>query len=345
MLRNFHALKAFIGLFALFFAISNFATCSNEGSGPGITFPSSTSGYVPLPPAPPDSSIEVTVSQFNVGFTSSNQERLEIEFSASIIIADPAYESKFDSIRIMLADGTSRVLNTDNKALNKLRTFSWDKIIDVSDPALCGRTFKVAYEIYAKGNTGRVAAADIYKSDGTKADTEVDVTRDQNVGICRPSSSSAAPSSSSVVSKPFAFVGTATINANVGAMLATGQTAPAASADIHFMNSAYELRTQNNFKMMDVFYIPARDNCADFTAIDIPGNPTSVKTPTSTSQFIHCKLPGFNEETAYEYLENQYFLVKKGGTEWGPDWYLVMSETTGTATSTTGLELKIWKVN
>jgi hypothetical protein len=336
MFKDFHASKALVGFFALFFAVFNFTTCSSDGGDPAPPPRprSSDSGYKE-PIVEPDTNVTVNISEFDAYFPSERiQEELRIKFAASISIADTNYESKFDSVRIFLSyDGKSEVQNSD-KGINIPKSYSWNNLINVAKPELCGKTFKVCYEIYAKGRKNAIAGG---------LDKCKDVTREER--ICNPSSSSFAQSSSSIASislSPVNFSGR--INQNTGVKLSTGDSKGVSESDIYYKpNPDNSLMAGSNVKIMQNFMHPSVDMCTEVWSI--PGAQTGVENPTNTSQF---GAPCGNEEISiFPYMPNQYYLVKtNNASEWSSGWFIVLSGTRAIdAAGTVGLELKIWKVN
>jgi hypothetical protein len=325
MFKNIRALSALVGFIALLFVVFNFAACGSEGSIDPGDKNSSASTYQPGP-IKVDTTVTVGKPTFEVGFVNRNtQEDLEIRFQIKITIADESYGNKFDSVLIKLqSPGKIETLNSD-KGIGKVTSYGWDTTgLNVNRPELCGVSFRVCYEVFAKKEL-------------RAADCE-DITREER--ICKPSSSSAAPSSSSaVVSKQFVQVGTGTvtINSNAGVMLNNGATASADGADLYF--SGNELRVRNNFKITE--YFSNGWSCENLDSSH------DVANPENTSQFIYCNpRSDFPEEPSAAYIANRYYLVKSGGTEWGPNWYLVMSNTTPmVGGGVTSIDIKIWKVN
>jgi hypothetical protein len=310
MFKKSRALNASVGLTALLFIVFISATCSSGGGGNNDN-PSSSSGPPAVPPGEPDPDVTPNVSSFGAAFQNDLQKVLNINFAASITITGGA-PANFDSVLIKM-DGS--VINGDDKAIDKNRSFAWSKAEDVSSDAFCGKTIRVSYEIYAKGNRPPVQTA--YE----------DVVRE--LSICGPSSSSAEPSSSSVLSKPLvlAFSEAVRINGTIGVNLNTGT---GEGAHIYYDHPG-TLRVENA-KISDGF-LTSNGLCYEV-------EPFNVETPTKTDDFIPCT----EGDNSIDYRADLYYLVRIGnGTEWGTGWFLIQG---GIAILQSGsIDIKIWKTN
>jgi hypothetical protein len=340
MFKNIRILSAFVGLVALFFmSVASLATCSSDDPPePGKS--SSRQLYSSPTPAPPDPSIRVD-ALLDVDLRNL-QENLFIDFTASISIADESYDSKFDKVKIILDYGGDRA-EVLHEAASSGRGYSWESTISVKDDKYCGKTLRVCYEVYAKGNLANPVKTECFKKeDGTE------LVREES--RCRPQSAPSIESSSSaVVSKtlsPVRFGGSETIriNQNTGVKFSTGNETGIGDADIYYSpNPANKIMAGGNVKIMKEFRDP-ECGCFDFTQIST-GSCGSVPNPTNTSQFFE---PCGQEETSIDpYMPNNYYLVKTNSeTSWSSGWYIIVSNTTpAVAAGTTGIEIKAWKVD